>query len=394
MLPAPQHIVHAPLAIWGIDKTIVLWYNGNASEGSFSLKQSCFLVQQRGLIVAVTIHDVAKRAGVGIGTVSSVINNSRPVHEVTRQKVLAAITELDFVPNSSGRRLSMGKTHTIGVVMPFFTTISQVERLRGVMSVIAGSDYDINLFAVETVAQRNKVLQTVPRRGRVDGLLIFSMTPAEDEVRRTLQENIPAVLVEAAHPDLSYIFLDDVTAAQNAVQHLIELGHQKIAYVGDYMDDPFGIFSRNRYLGYCQAHRAAGLPIESNYLRQEEHSRENGRRMALELLNLPVPPTAIFAYSDELALGILEAARDSNLNIPGDLSVVGYDDIELAHFAQLTTIRQHLYESGIQGIELLLDAIEKPDTPPVQFQIPTELVIRHTTAPPAGVKLQAGYFIH
>lgn len=330
-----------------------------------------------------TIHDVAKRAGVGIGTVSSVLNNSRPVNEATRQKVLTAIAELDFVPNPSGRRLSMGKTHTIGVVIPFFTTASQIERLRGVMSVIASSDYDIGLFAIETVAQRNKVLQTVPRRGRVDGLLIFSLNPTEDDIRRISQENIPTVLVETAHSELPYIFLDDVVGAQMAVQHLIDLGHRRIGFISDYLDDPFGIFSRNRYLGYCRAHEATGLPVRPEYHRQDEHTRENGRRMALDLLRLPDPPTAVFAYSDELALGVLEAARDLNLKVPGDLSVIGYDDIELAHFTQLTTIRQHLFASGVQGVELLLDAIDNPATPFVQLQLPTELIIRQTTAPPA-----------
>jgi DNA-binding LacI/PurR family transcriptional regulator len=104
--------------------------------------------------------------------------------------------------------------------------------------------------------------------------------------------------------------------------------------------------------------------------------------MALELLNLPDPPTAIFTFSDELALGVLDAVRDLTLNVPDDLSVIGYDDIELASFAQLTTIRQHLFQSGVQGVELLLDAIDNPDTPPTRLEFPTELVIRRTTAPP------------
>jgi len=306
--------------------------------------------------VPATIHDVAKKAGVGIGTVSSVLNNSRPVNEQTRKKVLEAVKELDFVPNFSGRRLSMGKTHTIGVVIPFFTIASQVERLRGVMSVIAGSEYDISLYTVETITQRNKILQTVPRRGRIDGLLIFSLNPTETDLQRIRQERVPTVLVEATYPNLSYISLDDISAARIAVEHLIDLGHQKIAYVSDYLDDPFGsFFSRNRYIGYCQALEAAGLPIRPKYHRQGWFGREEGRQMASDLLVQPDPPTAIFAFSDELALGILEAARALNLDIPNDLSVVGYDDIELASFAQLTTIRQNLFESGVRGVELLLD---------------------------------------
>ena len=333
--------------------------------------------------MSATIHDVAKRAGVGIGTVSSVLNNSRPVNEATRQKVLAAVKELDFVPNPSGRRLSMGKTHTIGVVIPFFTIASQIERLRGVMSGIAGSDYDINLFTVETIPQRNEILQKVPRRGRIDGLLIFSINPTEDDVRRFRQGNIPTVLVEAIHPDLPHISIDDVAGAKTAVKYLIELGHRKIAYISDFLEDPFGSnFSRHRYEGYRQALEEAGISFRPEYHRQSWFGREEGRQLTMELLNLADPPTAIFAFSDELALGVLEAARDLNITVPQELSVVGYDDIELANFAQLTTIRQNLFLSGIQGVELLLNAIENPENPPSQLQLPTELIVRYTTAPP------------
>lgn len=334
-------------------------------------------------MVPATIHDVAKKAGVGIGTVSSVLNNSRPVNKATRERVLRAIAELDFVPNPSGRRLSMGKTHTIGVVIPFFTISSQAERLRGVMSIIAGSDYDITLYSVETVTQRNKVFQRVPRRGRIDGLIIFSLIPTEDDFNRIKRGNIPTVLVEGYHPQLHSLPVDDVTASQHAVEHLLALGHQKIAYVGDYLDDPFGTyFSRNRYQGYCQALAKAGLPILSEYRRLGWHDRNEAREMTLELLQLPDPPTAIFTFSDEQALGVLEAARDQGLNVPGNLSVVGYDDIRLAEFAQLTTVRQNLFESGVQGVELLLNLIEFPQETPSRIQISTELVIRKTTAPP------------
>lgn len=330
-----------------------------------------------------TIHDVAKHAGVGIGTVSSVLNDSRPVLEATRQKVLTAIAELDFMPNPMGRRLSMGKTQTVAVVIPFFTGPSQGERFRGVMSVIAASDYDINLFSFETVPQRDKILQKVLHHGQVDGLLIFSINPTESDLRRIYRENLPTVLVEVDNPNLSRIVRDDVTAARRATQYLIDLGHRKIGYLGDYLDDPFGFpFSRHRYLGYCQALETAGIPIRPAYQRQGGSSREEGRQMAIELLSLPDSPTAIFAYSDVHALGIIEAAGDLNLDVPGDLSIIGYDDIAPADFVRLTTIRQQLFESGWQGIHLLLKLIAKPGTPPIKLELPTELVVRQTTAPP------------
>jgi DNA-binding LacI/PurR family transcriptional regulator len=334
------------------------------------------------LTLPATIHDVAKRAGVGVGTVSSVLNNSRPVSQRTRQRVLNAINELDFVPNTSGRRLSMGKTHSIGVVIPFFTIASQMERLRGVMSVIAGSDYDISLYTIETVPQRNRVLEKVTHRGHIDGLIIFSINPTNKDFQRISRGRLPVVLVESYHPELHSISLDDETATYQAVEYLISMGHTKIAYLGDYLDDPFGTyFSRNRYKGYCQALEQANLPILPEYCQLGWHDQNEARQLAHTLLTLPNPPTAVFVFSDEQAIGVLEAARDLNITVPGELSIIGYDDIRLAHFAQLTTVRQHLFESGVQGVELLLNLIEQPDLPVCHTKMPTELVVRRTTAP-------------
>lgn len=330
----------------------------------------------------VTIHDVAKHAGVGIGTVSSVLNNSRPVNEQTRQKVLDAVAALDFVPNPSGRRLSMGKTHTIGVVVPFFTSPAQIKRLRGVMSVVSDSEYDISLFAIETIKQRDKALQTVPIRGRIDGLLIFSIQPSDDELRRIKQQKIPTVLVEVYQPDFHSIQIDEISAVKNAITYLIELGHRKIAYISEYLNEPFNTYSQNRYQGYRQALEMAGIPIEARYLRECKPDREEGRQVTLDLLTAPNPPTAIFTYSDVQALGALEAARELNLEVPADLSVVGYDDIDTAHFAQLTTVHQNLFDTGVKGINLLLDRIDNPESPVTCIEMPTELIIRQTTAPP------------
>jgi len=337
--------------------------------------------------LASTIHDVAKQAGVGIGTVSSVLNNSRPVKENTRQKVLSAIAELDFMPNSSGRRLSMGKTHTIGVVIPYFTIASQIERLRGAMSVIVDSDYDISLFTVENVPQRDKVLQTVPRRGRVDGLLIFSLDLTDDNLYQLQQEKIPTVLIETTHPQLSHLYFNDVAAARKAVEYLIDLGHRKIFYINEDLNDPFGSVNRhNRYLGYCQALQAKNLQVYPAYYREGWHRREKGRLVALDILKLPDRPTAIFTFSDELALGVLQAAQELGINVPHELSVMGYDDIELAQFAHLTTVQQHLFETGVQGVEMLFNVIHKKPDLPLQQELPTDLIIRQTTAPLGNYK--------
>ncbi len=331
--------------------------------------------------MAATIHDVAKRAGVGIGTVSSVINNSRAVNEETRKRVMQAIAELDYTPHPAARQLSSGKTFNIGAIIPFFTRPAAVERLRGVMSVIAPSEYDFTLFSVETSAQRAEQLKDVPRRGRVDGLIIFSCPPTPREAQRILASNIPTVLIDGYHPDLNCIYIDNVAGGYTATKHLIELGHRRIGYLGDPIDDPIGFFvSRDRFQGYRRALDEAGIPFNPAYHREGQHSLESGREMARSLLQQPNPPTALFAFSDTIAFGVMEAAKELGLSIPDDLALIGFDDIELARLYGLSTMRQQLFQTGVTGAEMLLNLIGNPDTEQRQIQLSTELIVRHSTA--------------
>lgn len=330
--------------------------------------------------MASTIHDVAKKAGVGIGTVSRVLNDSGSVNKETRQRILAAIAELDYTPHDAARRLSSGKTFVIGAIIPFFTRPAAVERLRGVMSVIAQTNYDFNLFSIETATQRAEYLKTVPRRGRVDGLIIFSFPTTEAETNRILKANIPTVIIDSYNPQLSCIHVDNIDGGYQATNHLIDLGHTKIGYLGDPLIDPIGFnVSRDRYKGYLKALKEANITFNPNYHRQGEHSVEAGRQMALEILSQSDPPTAIFAFSDTIAMGVFEAARELKFFIPNDLSIIGFDDIEIARFAGLSTVRQQLFETGVMGAEILLNLLENPGSERTEILYPTQLVVRQTT---------------
>ncbi len=330
-----------------------------------------------------TIRDVARKAGVGVGTVSRVLNGSAAVSESTRARVQAAIAELDYIPSPIARRLSLGRTMTIGVIAPFFIRPSYVERLRGVDAILAESEYDFIIYNVETVARRDACFRDIPRQERVDGLLIITLPPTDEEVKRLKQANIPAVLVDGAHPQISHVMIDDVAGGYQATRHLIELGHRKIGYISDLLQEsPFGFRPvADRYQGYRNALADAGIPFRPEYHRQGELSRREASRLAHELLTLPDPPTAIFAYSDTQAFGVLRAAQDLGLKVPEQLSVIGYDDIEISEFLHLTTIRQQLSESGRRGAELLLAEIAQPG-PPQEVILRTELVLRNSTAPP------------
>jgi DNA-binding LacI/PurR family transcriptional regulator len=339
---------------------------------------------------AVTIRDVARHAGVGIGTVSRVLNSSPSVSETTRQKVLVSIQELDYRPSAIARRLSLGKTLQIAVIVPFFTRPVFVERLRGIEHTLAQSDYDLVLYNVETIERRDECFRYIARRERVDGLLIISLLPRDRDVERLLRAQVPTLLIDARHPSLHSLNIDDVVGGRQATEHLIELGHRKIGYVSDYLEDPFGfVSSRDRFLGYYQALEAADVPFRPQYHKQGEHSQLEARKLALELLSMPDPPTAIFAASDTQAIGVLAAVRELGQRVPEDLSVIGYDDIEIAEYLHLTTVRQPSFSLGIEAVEMLIEIINQPDLPVREKILPTKLVIRATAASPAFKKQPA-----
>jgi DNA-binding LacI/PurR family transcriptional regulator len=333
-----------------------------------------------------TIRDVAKQAGVGLGTVSRVINDSPQVSTATRQRVLEVISELNYIPNPTARRLSLGKTLTVAVVVPFFTRPAQIERLRGIENSLAESEYDLIIYNVETVQRRDACLHEIPRKERADGVIIIALSPRNEDIPYLARADVPIVLVDANHPSLSQlnrVITDDVAGGQLATQHLLDLGHRRIGYISDYLETPFNFTSsRDRYTGYRAALQAASIPFQPEYHCQGEHGVYEAYVMAMEMLALPNPPTAIFAASDTQAMGVLQAAREKHIRVPEDLSIIGYDDIELAEYLGLTTVRQLLYESGQRGVELLLDILQEQQNEPVCETLPIELVVRSTTAPP------------
>lgn len=331
---------------------------------------------------AATIRDVARQAGVGVGTVSRVINDSPAVSRETREKVLSAIEALDYSPNPMARRLSLGKTLTVAVIAPFFTRPSVVERLRGIEHVLADSEYDLIVFNIETGARREAIFRDVARRERIDGLLVISLKLKDGDVQRLLQVGTPTVLIDVAHPRFGKVIIDDVKGGRQATRHLIELGHHKIGFVSDYEDSAF-LFTanRDRYKGYRQALADAGIPLRDEYCVAGEHKRESAFKCTRQLLRLPDPPTAVFATSDTLAIGALEAAQEMGRKVPEEFSIIGYDDIEIAEYLRLTTIRQSLFESGVRGGQLLLAAIESQPEEPPRVVLPTTLIERDTTAP-------------
>jgi DNA-binding LacI/PurR family transcriptional regulator len=327
------------------------------------------------------IADVAALAGVGEATVSRVLNGRANVRPATRTRVLEAIHTLDYRPSSVARSLSLGRTMVVAVVLPWFTTPSAVARVRGVVEALSDSPYDLMVFDVEAEDRQRHAFELLGRGDRADGLLIVSTLPPAPELGRLLAASMPCVLVDAKHPELPSVVVDDVAGGEMATRHLIELGHRRIGFVGDTPPEFRFDWSRDRTRGYERAIEAAGLELRPEYVREGTQSLHVARAIASELLSLRQRPTAIFAASDTQALGVLEAARSLGIAVPDELSVVGFDDIDIASYVGLTTIRQPLVESGLRGGKLLLRALSGHPPHAHSELLPLELVVRETTGP-------------
>lgn len=331
--------------------------------------------------MTATIRDVAKQAGVGLGTVSRVLNQSPLVSNETRQRVLQVIEDLGYTPSRAARSLSLGKTLTISTVAPFFTRPSVVERLRGIEAALNGSAYNLVVFNVESVERRDACLHELPRRERSDGVLIVSLVLDDAEIFRLRDTGTPVVLIDRQHHRLPSVSIDDSYGGYLATRHLIELGHRRIAFLGDTHDDLLNFTSSvDRLKGYQRALDEAGLIYREAYDARGPHGRAEAHRLARILLDLEDPPTAIFAASDTQAMGVLEAARDTGRSVPHDLSVIGFDDIDVAEYLNLTTVRQPLFATGVRGVESLLSLIAGQSLGQQSEVMPIELVVRGTTA--------------
>ena len=334
---------------------------------------------------AVTIRDVARRAGVSVATASRALNGLDIVNPQTRERILTVMEELGFSPSPAARRLSLGRTLTVGVVVSFLTRPQAAERLRGVDAVLADSEFDLVIYNVESVQKRDHYLSTLAQSQRTDGLIVMSLPPPADAAPQLGRSPVPVVFIDVHTPSvasMARVIGDDIAGGAIAGRHLLDLGHSAIAFVGDAIADPFGFTSsRDREQGFTTELAKAGVSIPAEWVGHGAHGRYEARDLARRMLTGERRPTAIFTASDTQALGVIAAARALGLHVPDDLSVIGYDDIEAADYVGLTTVRQQLFESGRRGAEILLSEIEDRAAQPPIVALEPQLVVRATTAP-------------
>lgn len=335
--------------------------------------------------MVASIEDVAKLAGVSIATVSRSLRGLPDVATTTRDRVLAAAQELDYVASPFAARLASGRSSTLGVVVPFVNRWFFAEVLGSVESVLSKANYDLLLHNLADGEGRSRFFSMLPVRKRVDAVLVVSLALTEDEVAALKTLDLPVGVLGVKHPGMFSVRIDDVAAARVAVEHLLSLGHRRIALIGGDTDDPMRFTPpHHRGTGYRQALQAAGISSDPAMEVLGYFTVEGGEAAMHRLLELPQPPTAVFAESDEMAYGAMKAIRRRGLRIPEDLAVIGFDDHATAELMDLTTVRQPVGEQGAVLAQALLDSLVGTGEPS-DLVLETELVVRGSTVADASV---------
>lgn len=334
--------------------------------------------------VRATIEDVAREAGVSVATVSRALRGRPNVAPATRAHILRVAATLDYEAHPQASRLASGRTMTVGLVAPLFGLWYASQVMAGAESVLAAEGYDLLIHAVDTPDNRRRFLaNTGAFRGRVDGLLMVDFFARPDQVTSLRQSGAPTVTVGERIEGFASVTIDNRRGAATAVRHLIELGHRRIGLItGDPIPDDLSPVPDERAAGYQAALAAAGLAADPSLECSGGLAIEGGASSITQLLALPEPPTAVFCMSDEMAMGAIGRARELGARVPEDVSIVGFDDHDLARAFGLTTMRQAVVDMGRWATTMLLEAIEGAVADPIHREAEVHLVVRQSTAPP------------
>lgn len=329
----------------------------------------------------VTLADVARIAGVGVGTASRALSGSPKVAASTRQRVLEVAAGLQYVVSPDAASLARGTTGRVALVVPhlsrwFFGSITE-----SIEQVLRQADLDVLLYHVGDLQDRQDFLERLPARRKVDAVVVVAFPVEEPERARLELMGVQIVAVGGQSASYPYVRIDDYVAGRQAVDHLAYLGHRRIGMLqADDPDQPRLDPPRSR--AYVDALAEHGIPLDPALIATGDWGGEQGAQSMARLLSLPSPPTAVYAHSDEVALGAMRTIRRAGLEIPRDISIVGIDDHPLATLTDLTTVRQPTREQGRRGAELLLSLLRGEQDVDTEVTLPTELVVRGTTAPP------------
>lgn len=336
----------------------------------------------------VGINEVAQRAGVSTATVSRALSGNGHVAEETRARVLAAALELEYVVSSNASSLATGRTKNVGVVIPFLNRWFYGAVIEGAESALLGHGYDLTLYNLSGGGEeRTSVFEHFLLRKRVDAVITLALELTPNEVSRLHDLGKPMVGIGGSIEGVRTLSIDDIGVAKLATEHLLSLGHRVIAHIGGNSDSEmdFHVPSKRR-VGYEAALRELEVEPDPELFQAADFTIPGGYAAAKQLLGNPRKrPTAIFAASDEMAIGAILAARDLGLSVPEDISVIGVDDHELSDFFGLSTIAQFPALQGRIAVDLVMDQLNPGHREATQsnMDLPFELIVRSSTSRPS-----------
>lgn len=328
----------------------------------------------------LTLEDIARFSGFSRSTVSRVINGGDYVKEDTRKRIMDVIQEHNFQPNLGARSLAGGQTGVLGLVIPaavstIFSDLYFPQFIRGVSAGCNMQNYSMMLWLVEPQYEQ-RTMREILHNGLLDGVIMSSMT-MNDPIFESLYESKMPFITIGRHPtlDINYLDVDNVKSATTAIHHLASLGRKRIATITGPQNKIAGY---DRYAGYLKGLEEANLPFLSELVIEADFTEEGGYDAMQQLI--PNKPDAIFAASDTMAIGALRALSETQLHVPDDIAVVGYDDVPLASRTNppLTTIRQSLQDMGSAAVDALAEIIRRPGDKPRHILLDTELIIRES----------------
>lgn len=332
--------------------------------------------------MGITIYDIAEAAGVSIATVSRVFNDNPRVSESTRAAVLEVADRLGYQPHVSARSLARQQTETISAIVPMLSNYFYAEVLKGLQDRMAETSFDLLVYSAPTLAEIEGQLEKALQRGRSAGVMLFS-APVKDGLEKRLQQSdTPVVLVDCFHSGYDSISTDNRRGGEIAADYLLSTGVRNPAVL---MANPHSVPASHRLEGFRSGLAKQGLTLEDDHLivssdgYHDGFNEQAGYEGMKGLLESGIKPDGIFATSDVQAIGAMEALRHSDLSIPDEVQVVGFDDLPIARYLGLTTLRQPMPEMGARAFELLMDRMARPASTVAHTVFAPSLIARTTT---------------
>lgn len=331
--------------------------------------------------VNTTIYDVAREAGVSMATVSRVVNGNPNVKPTTRKKVLEAIERLGYRPNAVARGLASKRTTTVGVIIPDISSIFFAELARGIEDIATMYKYNIILCNSDQNKEKEIHLINTLLEKQVDGIVFMGGQITEDHVEQFKRSPVPIVLSATIDPKKEFpsVNINYEEAAYDAVKFLIENGHKKIGMLTGSLEDPVNGYQK--YSGFRKALEDSGITFNEDYVVVGDYTYDSGIEAMETFLNIKERPTAIFAGTDEMALGIIHGAQDRGLRVPEDIEVIGFDNTRLAAMVRptLTTVVQPMYDIGAVSMRLLTKYMNKEEVTDEVVLLPHRIEYRQST---------------